>query len=252
MTHLGSPGLLAIIDSLRAGDVRVRKIAAAALTDTLRKLQDIPLRSGGVSIAPLEIAASTRPCCEEVVFLGGAAIYLWITDPAAPATRATKDVDVISAVSTRPAYYALGERLRERGFSEASDSKVICRWNHKATGLILDVMPQDPTCSASQMSGTSMRSRRQLSVSSYRAPEFAQHAVRDRATKLAAWKGRGKGDLLRSLDVHDILILLDGRGELPDEIAVPNSRATELHPARACHAPQRPVLHLPHRKRSAL
>jgi hypothetical protein len=29
-------GLLAIIDSLRAGDVRVRKIAAAALTDTLR------------------------------------------------------------------------------------------------------------------------------------------------------------------------------------------------------------------------
>jgi hypothetical protein len=29
-------GLLAIIDSLRAGDVRVRKIAAVALTDTLR------------------------------------------------------------------------------------------------------------------------------------------------------------------------------------------------------------------------
>jgi len=32
-------GLLAIIDSLRAGDVRVRKIAAAALTDTLRSSQ---------------------------------------------------------------------------------------------------------------------------------------------------------------------------------------------------------------------
>jgi hypothetical protein len=29
-------GLLAIIDSLRAGDVRVRKVAAAVLTDTLR------------------------------------------------------------------------------------------------------------------------------------------------------------------------------------------------------------------------
>lgn len=78
------------------------------------------------------------------MFVGGAAIYLWITDPAAPATRATKDVDVISAMSTRPAYYALGERLRERGFSEASDSKVICRWNHNARGLILDVMPQEP------------------------------------------------------------------------------------------------------------
>jgi hypothetical protein len=32
-------GLLAIVDSLRAGDVRVRKIAAAALTEMLRSSQ---------------------------------------------------------------------------------------------------------------------------------------------------------------------------------------------------------------------
>jgi hypothetical protein len=38
------------------------------------------------------------------------------------------------------------------------------------------------------------------------------------ATKLCAWKGRGDGDLLRSLDVHDVLILLDGRPELIEEI----------------------------------
>jgi predicted nucleotidyltransferase len=39
------------------------------------------------------------------------------------------------------------------------------------------------------------------------------------ATKLAAWKGRGNDDMLRSLDLHDILVLIDGRPELPDEIA---------------------------------
>ena len=38
------------------------------------------------------------------------------------------------------------------------------------------------------------------------------------ATKLCAWKGRGNGDLLRSLDVHDVLTLFDGRLELPGEI----------------------------------
>jgi hypothetical protein len=38
------------------------------------------------------------------------------------------------------------------------------------------------------------------------------------ATKLCAWKGRGRGDLLRSLDVHDVLTLVDGRRELMDEI----------------------------------
>lgn len=39
------------------------------------------------------------------------------------------------------------------------------------------------------------------------------------ATKLCAWRGRGRGDLLGSLDVHDVLTLVDGRSELIGEIA---------------------------------
>jgi hypothetical protein len=38
------------------------------------------------------------------------------------------------------------------------------------------------------------------------------------ATKLAAWTGRGNNDLLRSLDLHDIVVLVDGRPELSGEI----------------------------------
>jgi hypothetical protein len=41
-----------------------------------------------------------------VAFLGGAAIALWITDPAAPAVRATDDVDVIVEVGSLIDYYA--------------------------------------------------------------------------------------------------------------------------------------------------
>jgi hypothetical protein len=40
------------------------------------------------------------------------------------------------------------------------------------------------------------------------------------ATKLQAWLGRGGGDVLKSLDVHDIIVLVDGRTELIDELAV--------------------------------
>jgi hypothetical protein len=39
------------------------------------------------------------------------------------------------------------------------------------------------------------------------------------ATKLAAWKGRGKNDMLASLDLHDVLVLIDGRPELAGETA---------------------------------
>jgi hypothetical protein len=45
------------------------------------------------------------------------------------------------------------------------------------------------------------------------------------ATKLVAWKGRGNNDLLRSLDLHDILVLIDGRPELSEEI---NGQGSDL------------------------
>jgi hypothetical protein len=38
------------------------------------------------------------------------------------------------------------------------------------------------------------------------------------ATKLEAFAGRGRGDLLASHDLEDIIALLDGRGELVGEI----------------------------------
>ena len=34
-----------------------------------------------------------------VVFVGGAAVTLWITDPAAPPVRPTNDVDVVEATT---------------------------------------------------------------------------------------------------------------------------------------------------------
>lgn len=165
-----------------------------------------------------QAAGALGPLSEEVVFLGGASIALWVSDPAAPATRATDDVDVIADVTSLTAYYALGERLRAQGFQEDAGSKVICRWRHDS-GLILDVMPDDEE------------------ILGFSNPWY-EHAIRTSverelpngrliraakppsiiATKLAAWHGRGKGDMLRSLDLHDVLVLIDGREELLAEI----------------------------------
>jgi hypothetical protein len=174
-----------------------------------------------VSADQLESAATALgPLLEEVVFLGGASIHLWLSDPTAPAARATDDVDVISSITSLTAYYRLGERLRKRGFSEAIDSPVICRWRHRETGLLLDVMSDDEDVLGFSNpwyahaiktaiihylpSGTQIRAATPPSIV---------------ATKIAAWHGRGNNDMLRSLDLHDILVLIDGRGELPDEIA---------------------------------
>ena len=92
----------------------------------------------------MEIAvARLGAMAEEMVFLGGCATGLLITDAVAPAIRATKDVDVIVEVASLIEYHRLSKRLRELGFSEdQSPDAPICRW--RAGEILLDVMPTHP------------------------------------------------------------------------------------------------------------
>ena len=53
---------------------------------------------------------------EKVVFVGGCATGLFITDPAMPEVRVTKDVDVIIDIATRMEYSRLEADLRSKGF----------------------------------------------------------------------------------------------------------------------------------------
>ena len=55
---------------------------------------------------------------DELVFLGGCATGLLITDPAVPPIRITRDVDAIVQVMSLSDYHNLELRLRARGFVE--------------------------------------------------------------------------------------------------------------------------------------
>ncbi|MGB5252438.1 MAG: hypothetical protein WBN68_06930 [Sedimenticolaceae bacterium] len=96
------------------------------------------------NIALLERAVEQLgPLVDEMVFVGGCATGLLLTDTAAPPIRATQDVDALTEVATRGEYYRLSARLRARGFSEdQSPDAPLCRW--VAAGVILDVMPTNP------------------------------------------------------------------------------------------------------------
>lgn len=173
-----------------------------------------------MSALQLETAAAVLgPLLEDVVFVGGATIHLWLTEPGAPPTRATEDVDVICEVATRAQYHRFASRLRERGLREGMNEPVICRWRSADPQLVLDVMPTDPdilgfsnpwyeeaiTTAATVALGSGVEIRAAMPVVLV-------------ATKLSAWKDRGQGDLLYSLDIHDVLTLVDGRPELVSEI----------------------------------
>jgi hypothetical protein len=68
------------------------------------------------------------PLADDMVFLGGCATGLLLTDAAAPPIRATQDVDVITEVASLADYHRLAAELRERGFKEDQRSDApVCR-----------------------------------------------------------------------------------------------------------------------------
>lgn len=153
---------------------------------------------------------------EEVAFIGGATVGLWITDPLAPPPRPTKDVDAIVEVANLREFHAFEERLRRQRFTH--DQSLICRWNHPS-GLILDVMPLDAGILgfANRWQGVAFADAQVVVLPSGReiraiAPPYLV------ATKIEAFKGRGDGFWLGSHDFADVVSLLDGRLELVDEI----------------------------------
>ncbi len=93
------------------------------------------------NIKLLEVAVDRLgPLIDDVVFLGGCATSLLLTDPAAPPVRVTRDVDVMVEVASLATYHNFNQKLRIRGFSEdISLEAPICRW--RAGDIILDVMP---------------------------------------------------------------------------------------------------------------
>jgi hypothetical protein len=164
-------------------------------------------------------AAALGPLVPEVVFVGGATVGVWITDSGAPPPRPTLDVDVVVGVASRGHFAHFEERLREQGFSEDQDSGVICRWQHDASPLILDVMPSDPDVLgfASRWYDTVVREPLEHDLPSGRSVAVIA-PVLFLATKLEAFRGRGQSDYYGSRDFGDVVTLLDGRAETVEDV----------------------------------
>lgn len=170
----------------------------------------------------LEAAADhLGPLLDEVVFVGGATVELWITDKAAPEFRPTADVDVVVEIATQRDYYRFEKRVHAAGFLNDEESGVICRFKHSESGLILDVMPTEASI-------LGFKNRWQAEAFPHAVTRKLRSGQEIRAippplllaTKLEAFSSRGKLDFLGSRDFGDVVVLIDGREELIEEVAV--------------------------------
>ncbi len=203
-----------------------------------------------MNVELLELAAaSLGELVAEVVFVGGATVELWITDPGAPPMSPTTDVDVIVEVATRAAFYDFEGKLRARGFAEDREDGLICRWRHTTSGLILDAMPARGAIlgfeNRWQAEALPHAIERELPSGNTIRAVSPPYLI---ATKLEAFRGRGRGDFLGSRDFSDVVALLDGRVELGGEVAarasdipqaISRTRPPTLDAPRLLHGPRR-------------
>lgn len=161
-----------------------------------------------------EAAAKLRPFLKEIVFIGGVALGLLITDKGAAPIRGTNDVDVIAGIITYADYIEFSQRLRQAHFSEDSgEQPLACRWRNGK--LALDVLAIQKEVlgytniwyesALGSAVATTLPSGKVIRVIS--APFFL-------GTKMEAFRGRGRMDYLASHDLEDFIAVVEGRSTL--------------------------------------
>ena len=171
------------------------------------------------AIAMVELVANRLGHLKErVVFLGGAATGLLVTDPGVSSIRPTKDVDVIVQIGSRVEYRALEKELLGLGFNpDRSEGAPLCRW--MIEGVLVDVMPTDPAFLGFSNRWYPKAMKESVAITLPGGTEIRLvSAPYFLATKLEAFLGRGEGDFMTSHDLEDVVTLLDGRASVVDEV----------------------------------
>lgn len=166
------------------------------------------------------VARGLRELKDRVVFVGGATVDLYIDNPAGAPLRTTDDVDCVIAIASRVEYIKLEERLRALGFSHPLDDPKapICRWRY--SHILVDVMPLDEAVlgfsnrwypeGAERAESRTLPDGQEVAV--FTLPYFL-------ASKIEAFRGRGKGDFYGSEDIEDIVSVLDGSDDVLGKLA---------------------------------
>jgi hypothetical protein len=90
----------------------------------------------------LSVVEKLVPLLDRIVFVGGCASGLLLTDPGAAPVRPTIDVDAIVHIASYLELMVLERSLRQLGFEQPHvEGAPLCRWIHG--DVILDLMPTD-------------------------------------------------------------------------------------------------------------
>ena len=157
------------------------------------------------------------PVLDALVFVDGCVTGLMMTDPAATGIRPTRDVDAIADLTSYAMYTALSNQLRGTGLKQdTTEGARAGRWRHG--DAVIDIVPTDRSVLGFSNSwyAPAMASAQRITVAGLQVRIIAPAYYL--ATKLEAFHGRGRADVITSSDLEDLVMVVDGRPQLIEEI----------------------------------
>lgn len=156
-----------------------------------------------------KIAKALGELNNEVIYVGGATVSLYINDTAADDVRPTKDIDISVSVATINELEDIREKLTSKGFTQSSELTVICRF--KFEDILVDVMNTDPIAwaPANPWFKKGFQNSEEIKIDhiAIRIMPFAYFL----ASKFKAYEDRGGNDPRFSHDIEDTIYILDNR-----------------------------------------
>jgi len=153
---------------------------------------------------------------EQVAFLGGTVIPLFLTRKDTLGIRLSKDVDFLFDFKSKKKIYEFEDKLWEQGFKKKRTGSV-CRW--KIEDLVADALPADP-----DILGFNNKWFREAKDQAQRI-DIGKGVVVNvipalyfLITKLNAFHGRANNDYINSYDIYDMVLIIAGRPEIEREI----------------------------------
>lgn len=154
---------------------------------------------------------------KDVIYIGGAVVSFYHDRPSVE-VRPTDDVDILVELITYNAYAELENKLRLRGFVNDIESGVICRYTIQ--GITVDVMPTSEKILGFANRWYKEAASKSIQIKLPEGPEINIFpAVYFLASKIEAYKDRGKGDGRASTDFEDIVFILNNRTNIWEEMS---------------------------------
>jgi len=169
-----------------------------------------------INLAAIEkVATALEELNDEVIYIGGAVISLYITDKGAEPPRPTKDIDISVKISTYAQMDKLRVKLASKNIHPAPTEKILYRYAYK--DILIDFIPYEATPLGPTNSWLKPGFKKAYPVKIGSSEIKILPVSLFLATKWEAFESRGT-DPRMSHDFEDIIYVIDNNLELLNDV----------------------------------